>query len=85
MNLEGTHPMDKIDEIHIDVPTFLRLLELAREDVEDDAELHFITQRVNEISQERTVTMADYEDILDFAMGNSKEQQLADVRRLSGL
>lgn len=77
--------MDKIDEIRIDVPTFLRLLELSREDVEDDAELHFITQRVNEISQERTVTMADYEDILDFAMGNSKEQQLADVRRLSGL
>lgn len=85
MNLEGTHTMDKIDEIRIDVPTFLRLLELSREDVEDDAELHFITQRVNEISQERTVTMADYEDILDFAMGNSKEQQLADVRRLSGL
>jgi hypothetical protein len=56
--------MDKIDIIKIDVPTFLRLLELSREEVKDDANLHFIAQKVTEISKEKTVTMDDYQDIL---------------------
>ncbi len=75
--------MDEIDEIRIDVPTFLRLLELAREDVKDDANLHFIAQKVTEISQNKTVTMDDYEDIL--ATMKPEDEIVEELKRLSGI
>lgn len=55
-----------MDIIKLDVPTFLRLLELAREDVKQDADLHDIAEIVVRMSQERPVTMADYDDIVAF-------------------
>lgn len=55
-----------MDIIKLDVPTFLRLLELAREDVKDDADLHDVAEIVARMSQDRPVTMADYDDIVAF-------------------
>ena len=75
--------MDEIDIIKIDVPTFLRLLELAREDVKDDANLHFIAQSVTEISKEKTVTMDDYENIL--ATMKPEDENIAELKKLSGI
>jgi len=75
--------MDEIDEIRIDVPTFLRLLELAREDIKDDANLHFIAQKVTEISQNKTVTMDDYEDIL--AIVKPEDEIISELKKLSGI
>lgn len=54
------------DVVHLDVPLFIRLIELAREDVKQDADLHDIAQRVIELSQDRVATMADYDDIVSF-------------------
>ena len=48
------------DVIKINVPTFLRLLELLREDVNNGMDLHDIAQKVTELSQDDVVTMADY-------------------------
>lgn len=73
-----------IDVIKIDVPTFLRLLELAREDVKQDPDLHDITQKVTAISQDRVVTMADYDDIVSF-MQKQGEDELDRIRRLGGM
>lgn len=55
-----------MDIIKVDVPLFLRLLELAREDVKDDADLHDITQKVIELSKETPATMADYDEVVSF-------------------
>lgn len=77
--------MDKIDVITIDVPTFLRLLELSREDIEDDAQLHFITEIVTKISKTKTVTMEDYDEILNFSVNSTKDAHLSKIRKLSGL
>jgi hypothetical protein len=55
-----------MDIIKVDVPTFLRLLELAREDVKQDTDLHDIAEIVTRMSQDRPVTMADYSDIVAF-------------------
>jgi len=74
-----------IDVIKIDVPTFLRLLELAREDVKEDPDLHDITQRVIAISQERVVTMADYKDIVGFMKKQGSDEELNRIRKLGGL
>lgn len=55
-----------MDIVKLDVPTFIRLLELAREDVKQDADLHDVAEKVIEISKERPVTMADYDEIVGF-------------------
>jgi hypothetical protein len=73
-----------IDVIKIDVPTFLRLLELAREDVKEDPDLHDITQKVVAISQERVVTMNDYNEIVDF-MKRQGDEEIDRIRRLGGM
>lgn len=75
-----------MDIIKVDVPLFLRLLELAREDVKDDADLHDITQKVIELSQESPATMADYEEIVGFMKKQgSKTDELDTIKKLSGL
>jgi hypothetical protein len=74
-----------IDVIKIDVPTFLRLLELAREDVKEDPDLHDITQKIVAISQERVVTMADYKDIVGFMKKQGTDEELNRIRKLGGL
>lgn len=74
-----------MDTIKIDVPTFLRLLELAREEVKDDADLHDIAEIVTKISQEGVVTMKDYENIVGFMKKQGGEDELDTIRRLGGL
>lgn len=55
-----------MDIVHLDVPLFIRLLELAREDVKQDADLHDVAEAVIKLSQEGPVTMADYDKIVGF-------------------
>lgn len=74
-----------MNKIVIDIPTFLRLLELAREEVKDDAELHFIADIVSKISNKKMVTMQDYEEIYDYSIQKSKEKDLERIKKLSGL
>ena len=73
-----------IDVIKIDVPTFLRLLELAREDVKTDPDLHDITQKVVELSQDGVVTMADYDEIVSF-MKQQGDDDLERIKKLGGM
>ena len=65
------------DVVHLDVPLFIRLIELAREDVKQDADLHDIAQKVIELSQDRVATMADYDQIVGFMkdQGEPAQQQ----------
>jgi hypothetical protein len=74
-----------MDIIKTDVPVFLRLLELAREDVKQDTDLHDIAQKLIEISQDRVVTMADYNDIVGFMKRQGSEDELDRIRTLGGL
>jgi len=78
-----------MDVIKLDVPTFLRLLELAREDVKDDADLHDIAEIVTKLSQQGVVTMSDYNDIVDFMKSQGHQQEPEDeldrIRKLGGI
>jgi hypothetical protein len=75
----------KMDIIRVDVPTFLRLLELAREDVKQDADLHDVAEIVTRLSQEGVVTMEKYNEIVAFMKSQGKEDELDTIRRLGGL
>lgn len=55
-----------MDIVQLDVPLFIRLLELAREDVKQDADLHDVAEAVIKLSQEGPVTMANYDQIVGF-------------------
>ena len=58
-----TEAVDKKDTITVDIPLMIRLLELAREDVKTDVELHQIVERLINIRNKGVLTMDDYEGI----------------------
>jgi hypothetical protein len=74
-----------MDIIKLDVPTFLRLLELAREDVKDDADLHDIAEIVTKMSKDGVVTMQNYNEIVKFMKSQGQEDELDTIRRLGGM
>jgi hypothetical protein len=74
-----------MDIIKIDVPLFIRLLELAREDVKQDADLHDIAEIVIKLSQTEPVTMDNYNEILAFMKQQGSEDELDAIRRLGGV
>ena len=57
------------DVVQMDVPLLIRMLEYAREDAKTDMDLHNVTERLIEFSQEGDVlTMEEYDAIV----GNQK-------------
>lgn len=74
-----------MDIIKLDVPTFIRLLELAREDIKQDADLHDIGEIVTKLSKKGVVTMEDYNEIVAFMKKQGSEDELAAIRRLGGV
>ena len=73
------------DIIKIDVPTFIRLLELAREDIKTDPPIHFVAEIVTRLSQDRVVTMDDYENIIAYMNKNKQPDELDTIKRLGGI
>jgi hypothetical protein len=61
-----------MDIVKLDVPLFIRLLELAREDIKQDADLHDVAEAVIRMSQQGPVTMADYDKIVSFMQDQGK-------------
>ena len=56
---------DAIDTISMDVPLFLRMLEYAKEDAQEDVDLHDVTQRATELSKTKPfLSMEDYNEIV---------------------
>lgn len=61
------------DIIHVNVPTFLRIIELVREDINDDVPLHYLTEILTRLSKTGVVTMQDYETIRDYTMQDTDQ------------
>jgi hypothetical protein len=77
----------EMDIVKLDVPLFIRLLELAREDVKQDADLHDVAEAVIRLSQEGVATMADYDQIVGFMQkqGDPAKEEIARIRQLGGM
>lgn len=54
------------DIVKMDVPLFIRLLELSREEIKQDADIHDVAEKVIDLSRHGVVTMADYDHIVQF-------------------
>jgi DNA-binding ferritin-like protein len=76
-----------MDIIKLDVPLFIRLLELAREDVKQDADLHDVAEAVIKLSQQGVATMADYDSIVAFMQkqGDPATEELDRIKQLGGI
>lgn len=80
---------DPQDTVTMDVPLLIRLLELAREDVKDDADLHRVVDRVLAIKNRGTLTMDDYAEIEGTPDEPTEKPApatgLDEIRKLAGL
>lgn len=57
--------LDEPDVININVPLFIRMLEYAREEAKNDADLHIVTEKLIELCKSgKIATMDDYENII---------------------
>jgi len=74
-----------MDIIKINVPAFIRLIELAREEVKNDADLHDLAEIVTKISQKEVVTMDHYNAIVSYMKTQGTTDELAQIRKLGGL
>ena len=77
--------MNENDIIKINVPAFLRVIELVREDIKDDVPLHYLTEILTRLSQDSVVTMDDYENVKQYTFKDSKKDELDDIKRLGGI
>lgn len=77
--------MNEDDVLKLNAPLFLRLLELAREDIKNDVPLHLMTEILTRISQDRVATVDDYENIYRYTMKNSHDDELDTIKRLGGI
>jgi len=62
---------DKKDIISVDIPLMIRLLELAREDVKTDVELHQIVERLINIRNKGVLNMNHYHYIAGTRIANN--------------
>ena len=53
--------VDKKDTVTMDIPLLIRMLELAREDIKTDADLHKVVEKLIDIRNKGILTMDDYE------------------------
>ncbi len=76
------------DIVQLDVPLFIRLLELSREEIKDDADIHDIAEIVIKMSEQGPVTMNNYNDIVDFMKkqgDNPKVDEIDRIKELGGI
>ena len=71
---------DPVDTVTMDVPLLTRILELAREDVKTDADLHFVLTRILDLKNKGVLTMQDYEQIT-----GPKSTELESIKKLAGI
>jgi hypothetical protein len=66
---------DKKDTISVDIPLMIRLLELSREDVKTDVELHQIVERLIHIRNKGVLNMNHYHYIAGTRIANNRPRK----------
>jgi hypothetical protein len=83
-NISVKESQDAVDTVTLDIPLLTRLLELAREDLKSDIDLHFILTNILTIKNQGVLTMQDYEKILQ-KPSQTGEAELESIRKLAGI
>ena len=72
---------DKQDFVSLDIPLLIRVLELVREDIKTDKDLHDLVERILAIKNMGILTMDQYEKIASAQQG----QELESIKKLAGI
>lgn len=69
---------DPIDRVTIDIPLFIRILELTREEIQSDADLHHMVDKIIKLSKQTAypLDMKHYdaiEDVIKHSLGDDDE------------
>lgn len=66
---------NEVDNVTLDIPLFIRLLEYAKEDAQSDMDLHKVAENITEMAQGgTTLTMEDYDAIVSIQKGSEDGQ-----------
>lgn len=84
---DGLHKeeVDKKDTVTMDIPLLIRVLELAREDLKSDIDLHRVVEKLIDIRNKGTLTMDDYEFVAKLKEEYSNELDEVTKPKLSAL
>jgi len=74
---------DPQDVVEMDIPLLIRLLELSREDIKSDADLHRVVDKIIDLSKEsdQELTMDEY-DIIEAVLGADRVDEI--LKRVDG-
>jgi len=75
-----TETQDPVDTVTMDVPLLTRLLELARENIKSDEDLHVVLSRILELKNKDVLTMNDYTQI-----AGPEQTELESIKKLAGI
>jgi hypothetical protein len=73
------------DIVKMDVPLFIRLLELAREEIKQDVDLHDVAEAVIALSQDGIATMNDYDTIVGHMKATDDHDMGEELNRIKHL
>lgn len=76
------HMLEEVDEkdtITFDIPLIIRMLELAREDLKSDADLHRVVEKLIEIRNKGVLTMDDYDYVSNLKEGLEVTDDMRDM------
>jgi hypothetical protein len=76
LKMEQGGSIDQKDTVTMDIPLLIRTLELTREDIHSDAELHHVVERLLDLKNKPVLTMDDYEYIADIEHKHIKKMEL---------
>ena len=74
---------DAADIISMDVPLLTRILELAREDIKSDAQLHEVLTKIIDLKNKGPLTMDHYDQIV--AKKSQQDIELESIKKLAGI
>lgn len=76
---------DQIDNVTFDIPLLTRILEFAREDIKDDAQLHDLITNILKLKDQGTLNMDHYDSIINFKQKDQNDIELESILKLAGM
>ena len=81
---------DQQDTITMDIPLLIRIMELVREDIKSDPDLHRVVERMLALKNQGTLTMDHYNYIVGSTDNTSSltaksDDEVTDIKKLAGI
>lgn len=82
-NITREDIQDPVDTVTLDIPLLTRILELSREEVKTDADLHDLITRILELKNRGVLSMNDYDHIA--GIKGPEKAELESILKLAGM